>query len=70
MDGTGRSGITLDVTKTQIFIVDLEWLGVGRVRLGFVIDGKIYYCHEILLQAMSIVLHLHWDRNEVPSHNA
>jgi hypothetical protein len=29
-------------------IVDLEWLGVGRVRLGFVIDGKIYYCHELL----------------------
>jgi hypothetical protein len=48
MDGTGRSGITLDVTKTQIMIADLEWLGVGRVRLGFVIDGKIYYCHEIL----------------------
>jgi hypothetical protein len=48
MDGTGRSGITLDVTKTQIMIADLEWLGVGRVRFGFVIDGKIYYCHEIL----------------------
>jgi hypothetical protein len=47
MDGTGKSGITVDVTKTQILIMDLEWLGVGRVRYGFVIDGLIYYCHEL-----------------------
>ena len=48
MDGTGPSGVTLDLTKTQILIIDFEWLGVGRVRTGFVIDGKIYYCHEFL----------------------
>ncbi len=30
---------------TQIIIIDFEWLGVGRVRVGFVIDGLIYYCH-------------------------
>ena len=48
MDGTGESKITLDLTKTQIMIVDFEWLGVGRVRMGFVIDGKIYYAHEFL----------------------
>lgn len=46
MDGTGSSGITLDFTKTQILIIDFEWLGVGRVRMGFVVDGKIYYAHE------------------------
>lgn len=46
LDGSGPSGITLDVTKTQIFLIDLEWLGVGRVRMGFVIDGQIVYCHE------------------------
>jgi hypothetical protein len=45
LDGTGRSGITLDPTATQIMIIDFEWLGVGRVRVGFVIDGIIYYCH-------------------------
>jgi len=44
-DGTGPSGITLDFSDTQILFVDLEWLGVGRVRMGFVIDGKIYYAH-------------------------
>lgn len=36
----------LDMTKVQIFIADLEWLGSGRVRCGFVIDGEIKYCHE------------------------
>lgn len=48
MDGNGPSGIELDMTKSQIFIIDLEWLGVGRVRFGFVVDGTIYYCHELL----------------------
>lgn len=46
LDGTGSSGYTLDPTKAQIFVIDFEWLGVGRVRTGFVIDGKIVYCHE------------------------
>lgn len=45
LDGTGASGITLDVDATQIGIIDYEWLGVGRVRVGFVINGLIYYCH-------------------------
>jgi hypothetical protein len=35
-----------DFTKANIFVTDLEWLGVGRVRCGFVIDGEIRYCHE------------------------
>ena len=46
MDGTGESGVTLDFTKSQISMVDLEWLGVGRVRVGFVIDGIPTYVHE------------------------
>ena len=37
---------TLSFNKTNIFITDLEWLGVGRVRCGFVIDGEIKWCHE------------------------
>jgi hypothetical protein len=36
----------LDFSKTNIFTADLEWLGVGRVRCGFVLDGEYYYCHE------------------------
>lgn len=48
MDGTGPSGITLDLTKAQILVIDFEWLGVGRVRFGFNVDGVTYYCHEVL----------------------
>lgn len=36
----------LDFSKANIFTADLEWLGSGRVRLGFVIDGEYKYCHE------------------------
>jgi hypothetical protein len=48
LDGTGSSGITLDVTKTQILVIDFQALYVGRVRVGFDIDGQIIYCHEFL----------------------
>ena len=44
-DGTGPSGVTLDLTKTQIFFIDIEWLGVGSVRTGFVINGIFYTAH-------------------------
>ena len=40
LDGSGASGYSLDITKAQIFWVDIEWLGVGDVRCGFVLDGK------------------------------
>jgi hypothetical protein len=46
MDGTGPSGMTLDITKAQILWMDIEWLGLGTVRLGFVIDGKFILCHQ------------------------
>jgi hypothetical protein len=45
LDGNGPSQITLDVTKAQILVIDYEWLGVGRVRYGFNIDGITYYAH-------------------------
>jgi hypothetical protein len=45
-DGTGPSGIVLDTTKTHILYTDIEWLGVGTVRMGFVIDGLLYICHR------------------------
>lgn len=47
MDGNGPSGVTLDFTKVQIFFLDFEWLGVGRIRLGWVVDGHILYAHEM-----------------------
>jgi hypothetical protein len=45
LDGTGASGLSLDITKSQIFYTDIEWLGVGSVRSGFVIDGTFINCH-------------------------
>jgi hypothetical protein len=45
LDGTGDSGFTVDVTKAQIFWQDFEWLGVGSVRCGFVINGQVIICH-------------------------
>ncbi|MFZ9998280.1 MAG: hypothetical protein ACO3HP_04615 [Candidatus Nanopelagicaceae bacterium] len=36
----------LDVSKANIFTADIEWLGSGRVRLGFIVDGEYKYCHE------------------------
>ena len=45
LDGTGKSGFTLNLTKAQIFWEDFEWLGVGSVRCGFIIDGQIIVCH-------------------------
>lgn len=45
LDGTGFSEETLDFNAPQILVIDYEWLGVGRVRVGFVIGGLIHYCH-------------------------
>lgn len=46
LDGTGDSGMTLDITKGQIMWTDIEWLGLGTVRVGFVIDGQFIHCHS------------------------
>ncbi len=51
-DGTGQSSQAghidrgaLDITKANIFWVDIEWLGVGDVRCGFVVDGLMIPAH-------------------------
>lgn len=48
LDGTGTSGITLDVTTSFILFMDLQFLAMGRVRIGFDIGGCLIYCHEFL----------------------
>lgn len=37
---------TLDLSKAQILFTDIEWLGLGTVRCGFVIDGQLIHCHS------------------------
>jgi hypothetical protein len=52
-DGTGYSAQSggaehtdgVDVSKTNILWMDIEWLGVGDVRCGFVVDGKMIPAH-------------------------
>ena len=45
LDGTGPSGLTLDISKSQIMWCDIEWLGVGSIRMGFVINGQFILCN-------------------------
>lgn len=45
LDGTGPSKLTLDLTKAQILFTDVQWLGVGSTRMGFVIGGQLIHCH-------------------------
>lgn len=50
-DGNGPSGITLDsdsMKTNMLFVIDQEWLGVGRTRVGFNIRGINYYAHEFI----------------------
>ncbi len=61
MDGNelvnNPSGITLDITKSQIFLFDFQWLSAGRIRFGFEINGAIVYVHEYFV---SNILNIPW----------
>lgn len=46
VDETNPSGITVDWSKAQLFVIDFQWLSTGRVRFGLEIDGIIFYVHE------------------------
>jgi hypothetical protein len=46
LNGAGPSGITLDMSKSQIMYMDIEWLGLGTVRMGFIIDGVFVPAHN------------------------
>ena len=35
----------LNLDRVQILWYDIEWLGVGSVRCGFVVDGAFVHCH-------------------------
>lgn len=46
LDGTGPSGITLDLTKQQVMVIDYGWLGSAVIRFGFILEGKLCVVHE------------------------
>lgn len=35
----------LDTTKNQILVIDAQWLGVGRVRVGWAMSGTVFWAH-------------------------
>ena len=45
LDGSGPSRIVFDPTTSQIFALDIEWLGVGTVCAGFYINRRFIPCH-------------------------
>lgn len=45
LDGFGKSKINIDITKANLFWIDIEWLGVGNVRCGFFYDGEPFVAH-------------------------
>ena len=45
LDGLGPSGATLDMAAVQIIVLDFAWLGIGTVRVGFLIGGLVHYVH-------------------------
>lgn len=46
LDGLGPSGLTLDPSMMNLYVIDLAWLGVGGARLGVLFDGHLIYCHK------------------------
>jgi hypothetical protein len=47
LDGTGPSGVVIDVTKVNVYWLDYQWLGAGRVRFGiYAPDGTRVVCHQ------------------------
>jgi hypothetical protein len=48
LDGTGPSGITIDLTRMQMFYLDYSWYGAGFIRWGFRgNNGDVIYCHKL-----------------------
>ena len=65
LDGSEASaGITLDLTKSHLLIIDFQWLGVGRIRVGFAIGGAIVYCHEFLHSNVDTTVY--WSNPALP----
>ena len=46
-DGTGASGLTVDFSKHQLYVIEYGWQGIAQVRFGFYLNGLTYYCHYV-----------------------
>jgi hypothetical protein len=69
LNGTGTSGMTIDLTKANFYWIDYAWLGVGPVRFGVLApDGSRWVCHTFenpnnrigaYMRSGSLPLHFH-----------
>lgn len=55
LDGTGISGVILDPSKHNLYIIDFVWHGAGRIRFGILYNGVPVYCHQINTANISTV---------------
>lgn len=58
LDGTGDSQATLDLEQVNLWWIDVQWHGAGRVRFGTYLNGQRVICHSyyqgnLYQQAMS-----------------
>ena len=63
-DGTGPSGFDLDPAKTQLLYLDFQWLGVGRIRIGFIHDGQ--YIIALDIPHSNIYASAYWSLASLP----
>jgi hypothetical protein len=48
LDGTGPSGMTLNLSKMQMFYIDYAWYGAGAIRFGVKDEfGEVIYVHRM-----------------------
>jgi hypothetical protein len=50
LNGTGSSGMTLDVTKSNLYWIDYQHIGGGRIRWGVYYLGERVVCHEMYME--------------------
>jgi len=55
---------TLDITKTQLIMMDFQWLGVGRLRVGFVHNGAWIIAHEFYHS--NVLDTVYWNNPSLP----
>jgi hypothetical protein len=48
LDGTGPSGMTINLSKMQMFYIDYAWYGAGAIRFGVKDEfGEVIYVHRM-----------------------
>lgn len=63
-DGSLPHNFSIDFTKIQLMFIDYQWLGAGRIRLGFIYKGVLVYAHEIY--NANIKNYVYWSNPSLP----